>query len=294
MDRDFNTFDDHEEQLFLSGLRQLLKINGKITIVKREMGSVKLTMEMSPEDAKRVTDAFQSEKLKRYDIIDVRSLPADPAQSMAPGPVFDFDPRNFRDSTPIIPSHWRRVWRRYWIPFLLAAATASAAIILITYFPPKMPSVDSRFLIAATAIAAMILGLGAVFSVIDRKAGRVCDLETLSRRLRSDVYPIPFVSQQYPGRSGERRIEADRLQREQLIRQVDHLWYCTCGKRARSDGRRCLLVASAVASEGRTAIASQLAIASAAIRGKDIADRRRFLSTDSTQVICCAAGSGVV
>ncbi len=112
-----------------------------------------------------------------------------------------------------------------------------------------------RFMAAAPiALLFMILGL---FSLLEVRAERVADPDALSTRVRSEVYALPSLP---TARALRRMSEPDQAnQFEQFIQRLDHLRFAVCGSPDQGKGR-CVLITSAVGSEGKTNLATQLAV----------------------------------
>ncbi|MEJ7638840.1 MAG: hypothetical protein WKF75_12930 [Singulisphaera sp.] len=94
-------------------------------------------------------------------------------------------------------------------------------------------------------------------------AGRVVDAEDLPARVRVPVIGIvptlPAARLSAPEVSGRDDFRAQR-QLDQFIQSLDHLRVALCsGKDAWGRDRRCVLITSAVSSEGKTTLAAQLA-----------------------------------
>ena len=107
---------------------------------------------------------------------------------------------------------------------------------------------------APVALLFMVLGL---FFLLEVKAERVADPDTLSTRMRSEVYALPPL----PTARAIRKLsgsEADD-QIEQFIQRLDHLRFAVCGNPSELGTGRCVLITSAVGGEGKTTLAAQLA-----------------------------------
>jgi capsular exopolysaccharide synthesis family protein len=122
---------------------------------------------------------------------------------------------------------------------------------------PRMPSNNKRLkYMAAAPVGVLFLMLG-VFLLLEVKAERVGDPESLSTRVQSEVYALPPLP---TARSIRKRTEADADdQIEQFIQRLDHLRFAVCGNPAGLDKGRCVLITSAVGGEGKTTLAAQLA-----------------------------------
>ncbi len=122
---------------------------------------------------------------------------------------------------------------------------------------PQAPSNNKRIKLMALApvgVLGLMLGL---FLLLEIKAERVGDPESLSTRVQSEVYALPPL----PTARSIRRAgpaEADD-QIEQFIQRLDHLRFAVCGSPAELEKGRCVLITSAVGGEGKTTLAAQLA-----------------------------------
>ena len=112
-----------------------------------------------------------------------------------------------------------------------------------------------RYQIAApAALLFMVLGL---FFLLEVKAERVADPDTLSTRMRSEVYALPPL----PTARAIRKLSATDAddQIEQFIQRLDHLRFAVCGNPSELGAGRCVLITSAIGGEGKTTLAAQLA-----------------------------------
>jgi polysaccharide biosynthesis transport protein len=122
---------------------------------------------------------------------------------------------------------------------------------------PRIPSNNKRFrYMAAAPVGILFLMLG-LFLMLEIKAERVGDPESLSSRMQSEVYALPPLP---TSRSVRRRdlLEVDD-QIEQFIQRLDHLRYAVCGTSGELEKGRCVLITSAVGGEGKTTLGAQLA-----------------------------------
>ena len=123
--------------------------------------------------------------------------------------------------------------------------------------PPKAPTNNKRIkFMAAAPIAVLFMVLG-LFCLLEIKAERVGDPDTLSTRVRSEVYALPPL----PTARAIRKLsgpDADD-QIEQFIQRLDHLRFAVCGNPSELGKGRCVLITSAIGGEGKTTLAAQLA-----------------------------------
>jgi polysaccharide biosynthesis transport protein len=122
---------------------------------------------------------------------------------------------------------------------------------------PKIPSNNKRLkYMAAAPVGVMFMMLG-LFLLLEIKAERVGDPDSLSTRVRSEVYALPPL---HTARSLRKLRESDAEdQIEQFKQRLDHLRFAVCGNRRTQGTGRCVLITSAVGSEGKTTLAAQLA-----------------------------------
>src|SRR5262249_35863234 len=101
----------------------------------------------------------------------------------------------------------------------------------------------------------MVLGL---FFLLEVKSERVADPDTLSTRMRSEVYALPPL----PTAGALRKLSAPEVddQIEQFKQRLDHLRFAVCGNRSQLGTGRCVLITSAIGGEGKTTLAVQLAL----------------------------------
>jgi capsular exopolysaccharide synthesis family protein len=109
-------------------------------------------------------------------------------------------------------------------------------------------------LVAPCAILCLVLGL---FALLEVKAERVADPDSLSTRVQSEVFslpplPAPRVANKLSGPG-----EDDQIDR--FIQRLDHLRFAVCGDHPEVGLGRCVLITSAVGGEGKTTLAAQLA-----------------------------------
>jgi capsular exopolysaccharide synthesis family protein len=133
----------------------------------------------------------------------------------------------------------------------------------INQIDPARPGVlikDSRrkyLMMAPVGVIAVVLGL---FLFLEIRSGRVADLDEVSRRVPVEVFPVPSL----PGTrrtSDQRSLRANEAQLQVFLQSLDHLrvslWY---GKDVASGSGRCLVVTSAIGSEGKTTLSAHLAV----------------------------------
>ena len=122
---------------------------------------------------------------------------------------------------------------------------------------PKVPTNNKRIKYMAAAPIALLFMILGVFCLLEVKAERVGDPDTLSTRVRSEVYALPPL----PTARAIRKLsgaDADD-QIEQFIQRLDHLRFAVCGNPSELGKGRCVLITSAIGGEGKTTLAAQLA-----------------------------------
>jgi polysaccharide biosynthesis transport protein len=122
---------------------------------------------------------------------------------------------------------------------------------------PVNPTNDKRLkYMAAAPVGVMFMMLG-LFLLLEIKAERVADPDSLSTRVRSEVYSLPPL----PTARSIRKLRASDAddQIEQFIQRLDHLRFAVCGNPGELGKGRCVLITSAVGGEGKTTLAAQLA-----------------------------------
>lgn len=128
---------------------------------------------------------------------------------------------------------------------------------------PSPKGTNNRLKIMAIAPVGMLFGVLGLMVFLELHAGRVADPEELTARVRVPVVgvipPLPQVRPQAGLFSGRDEFRAQR-QLDQFVQSLDHLRVALCsGRDAWGRDRRCILITSAVGSEGKTTLAAQLA-----------------------------------
>jgi polysaccharide biosynthesis transport protein len=122
---------------------------------------------------------------------------------------------------------------------------------------PKSPSNDKRLkYMAAAPVGVMFMMLG-LFLLLEIKAERVADPDSLQTRVQSEVYALPPL----PTARSIRKLSASGAadQFDQFIQRLDHLRFAVCGNPGELGNGRCVLITSAIGGEGKTTLAAQLA-----------------------------------
>lgn len=122
---------------------------------------------------------------------------------------------------------------------------------------PKRPTSDNRLKIQIAAPILMLFATLALFMLIEARGGRVADPDDLPARVRVGVIgvvpPLPSLA----GPRGPRALRDQRRKLEEFVQSLDHLRVTLCSQG--TDGKRCVLITSAVGGEGKTTLAAQLA-----------------------------------
>ncbi len=112
---------------------------------------------------------------------------------------------------------------------------------------------------AMTPVGVMSVLVG-FFVLLEARAGRVADVDELSRRVPVEVYAVPSLPDRRPT-SDSRSLRNHENRLQEFLESLDHLrvslW---CGPEAASESGRCLLITSATGGEGKTTLSAQLAV----------------------------------
>lgn len=73
---DLSTFPPQNQQRLLIAINNLAQINGEVTITARKPGSIRLFLELKPEDADKIYNALKNGQLENIGVIDVRLYPS--------------------------------------------------------------------------------------------------------------------------------------------------------------------------------------------------------------------------
>jgi succinoglycan biosynthesis transport protein ExoP len=122
---------------------------------------------------------------------------------------------------------------------------------------PKAPTNNKQLKYMATAPIALLFMVLALFSLLEVRAERVADPDILSTRVRSEVYALPALPTARAIRKLSESAAGEQL--DQFMQRLDHLRFAVCGNSAELGKGRCVLITSAVGSEGKTTLAAQLA-----------------------------------
>ena len=108
--------------------------------------------------------------------------------------------------------------------------------------------------VAPCAILCLVLGL---FALLEVKAERVADPDSLSTRVQSEVFSLPPLPMARASNKLNGPAEDDQIDR--FIQRLDHLRFAVCGDHPEVGLGRCVLITSAIGGEGKTTLAAQLA-----------------------------------
>ena len=133
-------------------------------------------------------------------------------------------------------------------------------------FPAKAAgkaSTSNRLKVMAIAPIGVLFGVLSLLVLLELHAGRVVDPDDVTARLRVPVIgvvpPLPQIRAS-GGVSTSRDEFRVQRQLDQYVQSLDHLRVALCsGRNAWGRERRCILITSAIASEGKTTLAAQLA-----------------------------------
>lgn len=109
-------------------------------------------------------------------------------------------------------------------------------------------------LVAPCAILCLVLGL---FALLEVKAERVADPDSLSTRVQSEVFSLPPLPMARAANKLSGPGDDDQIDR--FIQRLDHLRFAVCGDNPEVGLGRCVLITSAIGGEGKTTLAAQLA-----------------------------------
>ena len=123
---------------------------------------------------------------------------------------------------------------------------------------PKSPTDNKRVRYMAAAPVVLLFMVLGLFFFLEVKAERIADPDTLSTRVRSEVYGLPVLPSPRSIRNSRTSEIADQI--DQFIQRLDHVRFAVCGNSSGLGRGRCVLVTSAVEKEGKTTLASQLAL----------------------------------
>jgi polysaccharide biosynthesis transport protein len=122
---------------------------------------------------------------------------------------------------------------------------------------PRSPTDNKRLKYMAAAPVALLFMVLGLFFLLEVKSERIADLDTLSTRVRSEVYALPPLPNARSIRNSRSSAADDQI--EQFIQRLDHLRFAVCGNPSQLGRGRCVLITSAVGGEGKTTLAAQLA-----------------------------------
>lgn len=122
--------------------------------------------------------------------------------------------------------------------------------------PAGKPRSDNRMkYLAATPVGILFAILGLVVA-LELRSGRVSDPESLSVRMRHEVFPIAPLPNIRVGEDGRTQGSEQKLAR--FVQSLDHLRVALCEGGHIGQGR-CVLITSATGGEGKTTLSAHLA-----------------------------------
>ena len=129
--------------------------------------------------------------------------------------------------------------------------------------PSGKSSTSNRLKIMAMAPIGVLFGVLCSLVLLELHAGRVVDPEDIPSRVRVPVIGVvpPLPQLRPPGGNLSARDEyRTQRQLDQFVQSLDHLRVAICsGRNVWGRDQRCILITSAIASEGKTTLAAQLA-----------------------------------
>ena len=150
---------------------------------------------------------------------------------------------------------------------------------------PKIATNSKRIkYLAAAPVGILFMALG-LFLLLEIKAERVSDPDSLSTRIQSEVYALPPLPTPRSIRKLSAPDAADPF--EHLKQRLDHLRFGVCGNSAQLGKGRCVLITSALGDEGKTTLATQLAGRCSDAGMSHSVNRRRPAPLDSLQPARC-------
>jgi hypothetical protein len=80
IDRDFDTYTQEDQEQLLAAIKHLLGMKGDVRVSKRR-GSVRLKLDLTPEQAERLHEAVKRGDLRQFDVVGARKISADTANA---------------------------------------------------------------------------------------------------------------------------------------------------------------------------------------------------------------------
>ena len=76
INRDFDSYTDQEKDRLLAAIKELLEISNDIRVIRKQRGSVKLTLELAPDQAERLLWAVKAGEFDEFGVIDAEPIKA--------------------------------------------------------------------------------------------------------------------------------------------------------------------------------------------------------------------------
>jgi hypothetical protein len=73
IDRDFDTYTQEDQEQLLAAIKHLLGMKGDVRVSKRR-GSVRLLLDLTPEQSERLDEAVRRGELQRFDVVGLRRI----------------------------------------------------------------------------------------------------------------------------------------------------------------------------------------------------------------------------
>lgn len=125
---------------------------------------------------------------------------------------------------------------------------------------PTWPTSDKRPKLMATAPLGAFAFVFAMAMLLEIKAGRIGATADLSRRVGVEVFSVPPLPSDRQPRVSLARTRSYEDLVSDYVHSVDHLREALCGGLTHGGPGRCVLITSAVGGEGKSTLASQLAV----------------------------------
>jgi capsular exopolysaccharide synthesis family protein len=258
INRDFSSYSESDQRELFAAITTMLNITGDIRVIRRRPGSVKMTLELMPEQSEQLYWAIKRGDLAMYDVVDAEFLPASvrsprPANPIpvVPTTTLQVGPRRQRWTMKLL---WNAV-RRHWRLILPCWLVLTLALIALSY-----PWVDPihRASVMAILPGAVLVTLVMLAAIVEAGSGRLSEAGEVVSDLGLGLLGIlPALTTPRIGGSLSQRARADR-QRSWLIESIDTTRVLLMHI-SRTQSIQVVMITSAVGSEGKTSLSGQLA-----------------------------------